>query len=87
MLDPAAGRGEFVSGVPAKERWAVDMVAYPEADYGEGATVITAEIMDAELPAGHFDGIFVSNFLEHLPSQEAIASFLARMNEVAKPGG
>jgi hypothetical protein len=27
VLDPAAGRGEFVNAVPARERWAIDQVA------------------------------------------------------------
>lgn len=87
VLDPAAGRGEFISAVPAGERCAVDMAAYPQAAYGAGTTVITAEIMDAELPQAHFGGVFVSNFLEHLPSQEAISAFLERMLEVTRPGG
>jgi cyclopropane fatty-acyl-phospholipid synthase-like methyltransferase len=65
----------------------VDYVAYPEATHGEGTTVITAKILDAELPAGYFDGIWVSNFLEHLPGQEGVAEFLERMHEVASPGG
>jgi SAM-dependent methyltransferase len=87
VLDPAAGRGEFIKAVPAAERWAVDEVAYPEAAHGEGTTVITAKILDAELPAGYFDGIWVSNFLEHLPGQEGVAEFLERMHDVASPGG
>lgn len=87
VLDPAAGRGEFISAVPARERWAVDMAAHAEADYGDGTTVITAEIMDAELPPDHFGGVFVSNFLEHLHSQEDVSAFLERMREVTKPGG
>ena len=35
----------------------------------------------------HFDGVWVSNFLEHLPTQEAVASFLERMHSVVAPGG
>ncbi len=31
VLDPAAGRGEFIGAVPAAETWAVDAVSYPEA--------------------------------------------------------
>jgi hypothetical protein len=87
VLDPAAGRGEFINAVTAKERWAVDEVAYPEAKHGPGTRVVTSSIMEADLPAEHFDGIFVSNFLEHLPGQESIAAFLTRMREVAAPGG
>jgi SAM-dependent methyltransferase len=87
VLDPAAGRGEFICSIPAKERWAVDEVAYPEAEQTEGVKVVTARIMDAELPGGHFDGVFASNFLEHLHDQEAIALFLERMHDVMKPDG
>jgi Methyltransferase domain len=87
VLNPAAGRGEFIGAVPAKETWAVDEVSYPEASYGPDTTVIVAPIMDAELPAQHFDGVFVSNFLEHLPDPEAIAAFLERMHTVMQPDG
>jgi SAM-dependent methyltransferase len=87
VLDPAAGRGEFIGSVPAEERWAVDEVAYPEAELPSGVKTITSTIMDAELPTGHFDGVFVSNFLEHLHTQEAIADFLERMREVMRGGG
>src|SRR5215207_8688214 len=66
VLDPAAGRGEFICAIPAGERWAVDEVAYPEAERDPGVRSVTSRIMDAELPEGHFDGVFVSNFLEHL---------------------
>jgi SAM-dependent methyltransferase len=87
VLDPAAGRGEFINAVDAKERWAVDEVAYPEAERDSGVRFVTSGIMEAELPAGHFDGVFVSNFLEHLHDQEAIAAFLERMREAMAGGG
>jgi SAM-dependent methyltransferase len=87
VLDPAAGRGEFIEAVPAQEAWAVDEVAYPEASHKSTTKRITASIQDAELPADHFDGVFVSNFLEHLHDQEAIAAFLEQMRGVMKPGG
>lgn len=87
VLDPAAGRGEFIGSIPAKERWAVDEVDYPEAMRPDGIEVVTSRIMDAELPSNHFDGVFASNFLEHLHDQEAIADFLGRMREVMVSGG
>jgi hypothetical protein len=87
VLDPAAGRGEFIGSIPAPETWAVDEIAYPEASHSPTTTVITSPIMDAELPAGHFDGVFVSNFLEHLRDQEAIATFLERMHSLMSKGG
>lgn len=87
VLDPAAGRGEFINAVPAREAWAVDEVAYPEAAHRPDLKVVTASIMDAELPEAHFDGVFVSNFLEHLHDQEAIAAFLEKMHGAMQPGG
>jgi SAM-dependent methyltransferase len=87
VLDPAAGRGEFIRSITARERWAVDEVAYPEAEQTAGVKVVTAGIMDAELPSEHFDGVFASNFLEHLHNQEAIAQFLERMRDSMKSGG
>lgn len=87
VLDPAAGRHEFINAVPAKERWAVDEVAYPEAARSSGVKMITSKILEAELPESHFEGVFVSNFLEHLFTQEDIFEFLDRMNDVMLPGG
>ena len=87
VLDPAAGRGEFVGAIPAGETWAVDAVSYEEAAHRPETTIITAPIMEAELPEGHFDGVFVSNFLEHLYDQEAIAAFLERMRDKMESGG
>lgn len=87
VLDPAAGRHEFINAIPAAERWAVDEVAYPEAHSDPGVTTVTSRIMDAELPAAHFEGVFVSNFLEHLLTQNDVFEFLRRMKEVMLPGG
>jgi len=87
VLDPAAGRCEFISSVPARERWAVDEVAYPEAVADSGLTTVTADVLEADLPRDYFDGIFVSNFLEHLPDQQTVGRFLSRMLEVTRPGG
>ena len=87
VLDPAAGRGEFIGAIPARETWAVDAVSYDEAEYKLDTRVITASIMDAELPQDHFDGVFVSNFLEHLVDQEAIAAFLEKMHGAMAMGG
>ncbi|MGH3279995.1 MAG: class I SAM-dependent methyltransferase [Trebonia sp.] len=86
VLDPAAGRGEFITAVPAAERWAVDLVRQGDIE-AAGVRMIVAGIMDAELPAAHFDGVFVSNFLEHLPSQDAVAAVLGKLRAAMAPGG
>ena len=86
ILDPAAGRGEFITAVPAAERWGVDRVRQGDLE-AAGVRMIIADIMDAELPAGYFDGVFLSNFLEHLPSQDAVADVLGRLRRAMAPGG
>lgn len=87
ILDAAAGRGEFINAVPAIERWAVDAVAYDEGTHAPEVKVVVADIFDAHLPESYFDGVWVSNFLEHLLSQESVASFLELMHASLRPGG
>lgn len=53
----------------------------------EGTRLIVSEIMQAELPRDYFTGVFVSNFLEHLHDQEAVAGFLEKMRDCMSPGG
>ncbi len=87
VLDPAAGRREFVDAVASRERWAVDAVDYREGADTPGLHVLVSDIFDAELPQEYFDGVWVSNFLEHLLTQESVASFLEKMHGVLRPGG
>jgi ubiquinone/menaquinone biosynthesis C-methylase UbiE len=87
VLDPAAGRGEFINAVPAAERWAVDQVPYAEGTFREGTRFMVADIFDADLPEDHFDGVYVSNFLEHLPDQGRVAELLERLHTTMAPGG
>lgn len=87
VLDPAAGRGEFVNAVPAPERWAVDQVPYAEGTFKDGTTFVVSDIFEADLPDKHFDGIYISNFLEHLPSQDKVAELLEKLHSHTAPGG
>ena len=87
VLDPAAGTCEFINAVPAAERWAIDRVSFDGVRTAPGTNLVISDVMDADLPSGHFDGAFVSNFLEHLPTPDAIAAFLERMHGWMTPGG
>ena len=86
VLDPAAGRGEFITAVPAAERWGVDPVKQGDIK-AAGVRMIIADIMDVELPETHFDGVFLSNFLEHLSSHDAVAAVLSKLHAAMAPGG
>lgn len=87
VLDPAAGRGEFVNALTGVECWVVDAVAYNEAHLRDGVRFVLGDAAEVDLPAGHFDGVFVSNFLEHLPTQGEVARFLANVRAAMAPGG
>jgi hypothetical protein len=87
VLDPAAGWGEFINAVPAPERWMVDAVEFPEHHRDPMVTTIFADIADVDLPSAYFDGVFVSNFLEHLATPDDVADFLVQMRETMVPDG
>jgi SAM-dependent methyltransferase len=87
ILDPAGGRGEFVNAVPAEERWLVDLVDYPDRTAKSGVKVVVGNVLEVDLPYAFFDGVFVSNLLEHLADPDSVARFLARMRQVLVPGG
>jgi SAM-dependent methyltransferase len=87
VLDPCAGRCEFVNHAGAEEIWAVDMEPGFLAQAAPHVKTVAGDIFRIELPKAHFDGIFVSNFLEHLDSAEQAAAFLGRMREALVPGG
>jgi SAM-dependent methyltransferase len=86
VLDPAAGRGEFITAVPAAERWGVDLVGQgiPQTP---GVKMIITDIMTADIPSNYFDGVFVSNFLEHLADQNAVAAVLGKLYDSLEAGG
>jgi len=86
VLDPAAGRGEFISAIPARERWAVDWVDHTEG-LDPTVTFVVGDARTIELPGDHFDGVFVSNLLEHFPTQDDIGTFLRRLRRSMAPGG
>jgi hypothetical protein len=80
VLDPAAGRCEFINAVPAPERWAVDAV--DNSEFRDPLVRgVASSIFDARLPTGCFDGVFVSNFLEHLASPAEVSDLLAQLKD------
>jgi hypothetical protein len=87
LLDPAAGRGEFVNAVPATERWVIDAIEHDEAFLDADVKVLIGDARTLPLPADYFDGVFVSNLLEHFPSQEDVGSFLVRLRCSMVTGG
>ena len=88
VLDPAGGLCEFINAMPSKEKWAIDInEAFLDKNASKDVRKVIGNNLEVELPEDYFDGIFVSNFLEHLHNQEEVGLFLGRMYEATKPGG
>ncbi|MEA2627682.1 MAG: hypothetical protein QOJ10_142 [Chloroflexota bacterium] len=88
VLDIACDLGYFIRNVRAGERWATDI-----RDVGgslpKDVHFVPASGLDlAEvLPNDYFDLAFFSNYLEHLPSTEAVLQQLKVTFSILKPGG
>ena len=86
VLDPACGLGEFINFCPSEEKWA--------ADLGMDGTALSPDIkflsgafLDIDLPDDYFDLIYLSNVLEHLPSQISVNEFLVHARKKLRTGG
>lgn len=86
VLDVAGGAGYFTRAVPARERWMVERMPVSPG-LGSDVHLLVGDVLSVELPPNHFDGIFLSNVLEHLPSQEDVASLLSRLRDSCIDGG
>ncbi|HEV3413819.1 MAG TPA: class I SAM-dependent methyltransferase [Puia sp.] len=88
ILDPAAGKCELINAIASKEKWAVDLNDYFIKKYAApDVRLVVGDIFKVELPDNHFDAVFISNFLEHLNSQEEVAALLEKMYKCLRPGG
>lgn len=88
IIDPAAGECEFINAIRVKEKWAVDLNPQFITKYADKTVhVKTGDALEIELPANYFDAAFMSNFLEHLNSQEEINQLLLNIHHALKKGG
>jgi SAM-dependent methyltransferase len=88
VLDIACDRGFFIRNVSGSERWATDLrdvTAHLPSDVrfvqSDGLALHEA------LPTGYFGTAFMSNYLEHLPSSNAVVEQLRVARELLQPGG
>ena len=88
LLDLACDRGHFVRFVKARERWATDIRDMREA-LPPDIQFVQASGLDlvGALPADHFGTIFMSNYLEHLESSDAVIDQLRIAAGLLRPGG
>jgi SAM-dependent methyltransferase len=88
LLDLACDRGHFVRWVSARERWATD-IRDMHAALPDDVRFVQSSGLDlaAALPAAHFGTIFMSNYLEHLDSSDAVIDQLRIAAALLRPGG
>jgi ubiquinone/menaquinone biosynthesis C-methylase UbiE len=86
LLDPAAGNLEFLNSVGAQEKWAVDLQK-PNSEKLQNLRFLQGNIFEVELPENYFEGIFISNFLEHLHTPEDIQRLLIKLRKSLTPTG
>jgi SAM-dependent methyltransferase len=87
-VDIACDLGYFIRNIKAADRWATDIRdvggSLPkDVRFVRASGLDLAEVM----PNDHFDLAFFSNYLEHLPSTEAVLQQLKVAFAILKPGG
>lgn len=88
VLDLACDRGHFVRWVQAHERWATDIRDMRDALPADIRFVQASGLdLAGALPAAHFGAIFMSNYLEHLESSDAVIDQLRIVAGLLRPGG
>lgn len=88
VLDLACDRGHFIRFVEASERWATDIRDMESALPDDVRFVQSSGLDLAEaVPKGHFGTVFMSNYLEHLESSDAVIDQLRVVRQLLRPDG
>lgn len=88
VVDVGAGDGHFIRHIKAGRRIAVDLSSHVHKleSYGIDVYQCRADRLAEELDV-QADVIFMSNFLEHLPSKRDVFEVLESCYKALKPGG
>src|SRR5438094_5415798 len=73
VVDVACDRGDFIRNVRAGEKWATDLRDV-SAHLPPDVRFVQADglALDDALPNDYFDVVFMSNYLEHLPTNHEV---------------
>jgi hypothetical protein len=88
VLDLACDRGHFIRWAVGSERWATDIrdmrtALPPDVQFVQASGLDLA----GALPTGHFGTVFMSNYLEHLDSSDAVIDQLRVVRGLLRQGG
>ena len=88
VLDIGCDGGYFINNIARPERWAAD-VRDVSTHLEPGIRFVQSDglSLGSVLPAGHFGTIFMSNYLEHLASPDAVMEQLRVARELLEPSG
>ena len=88
VVDIGAGYCEFINNIDAREKIAVDLNPDVKQFAAPDVRVINAPCTAIQqLEASSVDIVFMSNFLEHLPTYREVLEILATSYHKLKPGG
>ncbi|WP_372485304.1 class I SAM-dependent methyltransferase [Stenotrophomonas sepilia] len=88
VVDIGAGYCEFINNIPAAGKIAVDLNPDVRRFAADGVRIINESCMAvASIPDASVDAVFMSNFLEHLPSKDLVLQTLRESARMLKPGG
>ncbi|UTA54183.1 class I SAM-dependent methyltransferase [Lysobacter soli] len=88
VVDIGAGYCEFINHIPAGEKIAIDLNPDTARYAAPGVRVINEPCTNvASINTDSIDVVFMSNFLEHLPSKEVVLATLRESARMLKPGG
>ena len=88
VLDLGAGYCEFINHAKATVKYAMDLNPDIHKRAAPGVTVLQRDCATAwPIPDATLDVVFTSNFLEHLPTKQAVSTVLSNAYMCLKPGG
>jgi SAM-dependent methyltransferase len=88
VLDLGCDRGHFIRNIAAGEKWASDVRDVSQHLPSDVRFVQCDGLrLSDHVPAGHFDVVFMSNYLERLASSDVVVEQMRAVAEVLRPGG
>lgn len=88
VVDIGAGYCEFINHIPAADKIAIDLNPDTVRFAAPGVKVIHESCTNApSIATSSVDVVFMSNFLEHLPSKEVVLDTLRECARMLRPGG
>ncbi len=88
VLDLGCGWCEFINAVQCEQKYAMDLNPDAAHHANSDVHVLQQDCSSAwSVPADSIDVVFTSNFLEHLPTKEAVERTLEQALRALKPGG